>query len=113
MTKPLALAPMVTVAVPSVSVLLGAVAVKFAMVEPALIVTLAGTVRRAVLFEESDTTSADGRAPEIDTVPVPVVPSTTEAGGDTVRFSVSLSITLRVALPSVQLATCATIVTGR
>ena len=70
--KPLAVAVMVTVAVPSVSELSGAVSVKVAEVAPAGMVTVAGTVSREVLFEDSETMSGDVKVPEIETVPVPV-----------------------------------------
>ena len=108
--NPVALAEIVTVAEPSVSALSGAVSVKVADVEPAGIETVAGTVSREAVSDASDTVSAVVSVPEMDTVPVPVPPSTMLAGSVTARLVFSLSSTPMVALPSVQFATWAVMV---
>ena len=107
--KPIALAAMVTICVPSASVFSGAVSAKFTDVDPAGTVTVAGTVRCAVSSEASATVRSEALVTGMDTVPVPVLPSVTGAG----RLNERPSTTLIVAAPSVQFATCAVIVTGR
>ena len=106
--NPDALAAIVTVALPSVSVLSTVDMVNVPEVLPAAIVTVAGTVMREVVSDESVTVKAVVNVPEIDTVPVPVLPSFTVAGMDRLRFKFSLSATAMLPdVPSVQFVTCA------
>ena len=102
---------MVTVALPSMTLLFGAVSVNVAEVLPATMVTVAGTVIREVVSDKSDTVRFVVSVPEIETVPVPVAPSMTVAGSTSARFRFSLSSTAMLPeVPSVQFTTCAVIV---
>src|ERR1700724_1307201 len=102
LVKPVALAVIVTLAVPSVSVLSGAVMANVAEDEPAGMVTVAGTVRREVLFDESEITRAYPRGAETETVRVPAEPLMSEPGTASARLVLSLSCTLMAFTPSVQ-----------
>ena len=104
-----ALAEISTAALPSVSVLFGALMVNVAEVAPAAMVAVAGTVRREVVFEESETTSAVGSVPEIVTVPVVLALSLSVAGTVRARSVFSLSSTSMGDVSPVQPNTCALI----
>jgi len=108
--KPVALADRETSALPSVSELFGAVSANVAETLPAGMLTVVGTVSRDVVSDASVTVSVELSVPDIETVPVPLVPSVIVAGRARVRFVFSLSSTAMGAVPSVQLAMCAVIV---
>ena len=97
-----ALAVMATVCAPSRSVSSTPAATKLALVAPAAMVTLAVTVSCAGFAERSVTVSGVGSVPEMETVPLAVAPSETEAGGAIERLRVSLSVTWIVAVASVE-----------
>ena len=111
MGSPLAVAVICSVCGPVRRPLSTSVAVNVADVDPAAIVTVAGSVNWVVSLELSDTTSGAVSVPPSCTVPESVCPSHPEAGSVTVIVR-SSSMMLTVAEPSVQFSTCEVTVTG-
>ena len=86
-------------------------AVNVADVDPAGMVTVAGSVSCVVLPEARETTSGAVSVPPIWTVPESVWPFQPEAGSE-IAIVASSSKTLIVAAPGVQLSIAAVTVTG-
>ena len=89
-----AVASTVTVLLPSIAALSGAVRVYVAEVDPAGIDTEAGRVKAVSLPLANRTDRAEVNVPGMETVPVAVPPSETVAGS--VRFSVRVSLSTAV-----------------